>query len=78
MTLVFAGSGLGHLVQRSFGVNEISSMITVGKAIGSVITRRSESSIFVPLASQFHIRITEIPDWLQIIDFSRSGTIIRE
>lgn len=78
MTLVFGGSGLGHIIQHSFGVNEISSMITIGKAIGSVVTRASDSSIFDPLASQYGIHVTKVPQWLRKVDFDRSGSILGE
>ncbi|MCJ1457227.1 hypothetical protein MMC28_007594 [Mycoblastus sanguinarius] len=74
MTLTF--SGFGHLIQHSFGANEISSMLTIGKAIGSVVTRQSDASIFGPLAVEYGIRVTQIPSWLSKVQFDRKGTIL--
>jgi hypothetical protein len=74
MTLVF--TGFGHLIQHSFGANEISSMLTIGKAIGSIVTRQSDASIFEPLAVEYGIRITQIPAWLSKVQFDRKGTIL--
>jgi hypothetical protein len=74
MTMVFAG--LGRLIQTQFGANEVASMLTIGRAIGSVITRQSDSSIFEPLANEYHIHITRIPSWLHGVQFDRRGTIL--
>jgi hypothetical protein len=53
-------------------------MITVGKAIGSVVTRQTESSIFKPVAAQYGITVTQIPTWLRNVQFDRTGTILGE
>jgi hypothetical protein len=74
MTMVFAG--LGQLVQTQFGANEVASMLTIGKAIGSVITRQSDSSIFMPLAAEYGIHVTRIPPWFHGVQFDRIGTIL--
>ncbi|CZR69424.1 uncharacterized protein PAC_19324 [Phialocephala subalpina] len=74
MTLVF--TDLGQLIQTQFGVNEIASMLTIGKAIGSVVTRQSDASIFQPLAAQYNLRISRLPSWLRDVSLDREGTIL--
>jgi len=74
MTLVL--STLGQLIQTQLGVNELASAVVVGKAVGSLITRKSDASIFLPLQQKYGLFVRNIPKYLQSITFDRSGTIL--
>jgi hypothetical protein len=74
MTLVL--STLGQLIQTQFGVNELASAVVIGKAIGSLITRKSDASVFLPLEREYGLFVRDIPKYLQSINFDRSGTIL--
>ena len=74
MTLVFAGK-LGALVQQQLGINEIASCVAVGKAIGSVLTRKTDGAIFKPFSANFGITLNPLPQWLKTVELGRSGTI---
>ena len=76
MTLVY--SGLGHLIQSQFGINEITSALAVGKVVGSLFTRKTDAAIFEPLCLQYGIRVKALPLWLRGVSFDRSGTILGE
>ena len=71
-TLVLNGS---EISQVQFGPNEIASALYIGKAIGSVFTRESDERLFDILHSQFDVRITKIPPWLEGIEFSRTLSV---
>ena len=74
MTLV--PSTLGQLIQTQLGVNELASAVVVGKAVGSLITRKSDASFFLPLQREYGLFVRDIPKYLQSITFDRSGTIL--
>jgi hypothetical protein len=74
MTLVL--STLGNLIQTQFGVNELASAVVVGKAVGSLITRKSDASVFLPLEREYGLFVRDIPKYLQSVNFNRSGTIL--
>lgn len=74
MTLVF-GHDLGRLVQSQFGINELASAIAVGKASGSLLARKSDASVFTPLASELGLLVRPIPKYLEGFTFDRSGTV---
>ncbi|PMD32175.1 hypothetical protein L207DRAFT_572434 [Hyaloscypha variabilis F] len=74
MTLV--PSTLGQLIQTQLGVNELASAVVVGKAVGSLITRQSDASFFLPLQRKYGLFVRDIPKYLQSITFDRSGTIL--
>jgi hypothetical protein len=76
MTLVF--SGIGKIIQGQFGVNEIASAITIGRWVGSVLTRSSDARIFDPIAAKYGLRLRALPPWLRSVTFARSGTILGE
>lgn len=75
MTLIFT-SKLGQLVQSQFGVNEISSCVIVGKAIGSIFTRQSDASVFGPLQQEYCLFIRAVPKYLESVKFDRTGVIL--
>ena len=74
MTLQF--SGLSKLIGSQFGVTEIASMLTVGKAVSTLITRKNEAAIFAPLCAQYDLRVKPLPKYLDSIQFDRCGTIL--
>ena len=65
------------ITQGQFGVNESASATTVGNAVGTIFTRHCDAGTFVPLAAQYGIRFTRLPDWLRDVKFDRSGIIHR-
>jgi hypothetical protein len=69
-------STLGQLIQTQFGTSELTSAVVVGKAVGSIITRKSDASIFLPLEREYGLMVRDIPKCLQSITFDRSGTIL--
>ncbi|KAI0470518.1 hypothetical protein GGR56DRAFT_660665 [Xylariaceae sp. FL0804] len=58
-----------------FGVNEVSSMILIGKSCGSVANRQEYSGMFDQLQEGLGIHIKRLPVWLEGIKFQRSTTI---
>jgi hypothetical protein len=58
------------------GVNEIASVITVGKYVGSLWTRKRDAVIFDALVEKYEIFMRRIPDYLAAVTFSRSGTAL--
>lgn len=75
MTAIFA-TRLGQLASTQFGVNEIASLIVIGKDVGSIFTRKSDADMFEPLEVRFGIFVRSIPKYLETINFDRSGTIL--
>ena len=75
MTLVF-NSSLGKLVQTQFGMNEISSAVIVGKAVGSLLSRQTDGTTLGLLAAQNGNFVRRIPQYLENVIFHRSGTML--
>ena len=71
MTLVFPG--FGKLLQVQLGANEIAAAITIGRFVGSLFTRSTDSKILGVIAAKFDIRLVRVPEWLGYISLSRSG-----
>ncbi|CAF3491241.1 unnamed protein product [Fusarium graminearum] len=74
MSLVL--SRLGLLVSGGFTVNETASALTVGKIVGSVVSRHTDASLFDAFIQQYGVRFTRLPPWLEDVQFDRSGTIL--
>ena len=74
MTLVF--NNLSGLISGSFGLNEIASGITIGKAVGSIFSRSQDSFILKPVAERYGLFIKEPPSWLHGVCFGRDAVIL--
>ncbi|KAF4417570.1 hypothetical protein F53441_14509 [Fusarium austroafricanum] len=69
-------SRLGLLVSGGFTVSETASALTVGKLVGSVVSRHADAGIFDAFVQQYGVRLTALPPWLEDIQFDRSGMIL--
>ncbi|UZP37091.1 hypothetical protein NXS19_004907 [Fusarium pseudograminearum] len=74
MSLVL--SRLGLLVSGGFTVNETASALTVGKIVGSVVSRHTDAGLFDAFIQQYGVRFTKLAPWLEDVQFDRSGTIL--
>ena len=75
MTLVL-GAAAGAIVTGQFGVNEIASAITVGRFVGSILSRSQDAKILDIMASLNNLEMQGIPEWLTgIATFTRRATI---
>lgn len=69
-------SNSGPPVISSLRANELASAITIGKAVGSVVSRQSDAGIFDAFSQQYGVRVTSLPPWLEGISLDRSGVIL--
>ena len=76
MTLVV--KNLGKIIQTQFRLTEISSAITIGKVVGTIITREQDATICKPLSLQYGIRFTHLPNYLEHVKLYRSEDVSGE
>jgi len=73
-----AVKNLGKIIQTQFRLAEISSAITIGKVVGTIITREQDATIWKPLSLQYGIRFTRLPNYLDHVKLDLSGNILGE
>lgn len=66
----------GALSTLGFGVNEISSAISIGRWAGSFLTVQSDGQIFPALEQEFKIFFRSLPDHLRAVHLDRRGTVL--
>jgi hypothetical protein len=76
MTLVLNAGG--HLLQYQLGINEFASSLVVARTIGSIFSRKADSSIFKAFSDQYGVRFNKMPPWLEDVTLQRPGTILGE
>jgi len=76
MTLVV--SNLGKSIRTNFGVNELSSAITIGKVLGTMFPREQGATAFKPLSAQYGIRLTRLPAYLENFTLNRASPVLGE
>lgn len=77
MTLVLT-TAAGALTSVQFGLNEMASAITVGRYIGSIISRRQDATIVEVISKLNELQLQELPDWLTTVKFTRGATVYGE
>ncbi|KAI4130467.1 MAG: hypothetical protein LQ347_003362 [Umbilicaria vellea] len=78
MTLVLTTAAAGALTSVQFGLNEVASAITVGRYIGSILSRRQDAKIVEVISELNKLQLQELPDWLTTVKFSRGATVYGE
>lgn len=76
MTLVL--NGAGRLQQIQWGVNELASSLFVGKQVGTVLSRKSDTKIFRVLQTQYGVKVKSIPPWMESLDLNRNFSVLGE
>jgi len=66
----------GQLASLQFGVNEISSALSVHKWVGSFLSASRDSAIFSALEEQYGVFLERLPEILHNVRLDRSGTIL--
>jgi len=69
---------LGKIIQTQFRLTEISSAITIGKVVGTIITREQDATIWKPLSLQHGIHFTRLPNYLEHVKLYRSEDVSGE
>lgn len=77
MTLVLT-TAAGALTSVQFGLNELASAITVGRYIGSIISRQQDEKIVEVVSELNQLQLQELPDWLTTVKFTRGATVYGE
>jgi hypothetical protein len=65
-----------QLISLQFGVNEISSAITIAKSVGSFLSVDSGATVFLALEKQYGVFLEQLPEHLRHVQFSRCGTVL--
>ncbi|KAH6680199.1 hypothetical protein B0J14DRAFT_578063 [Halenospora varia] len=80
MTFVINGPKNSALQSVQLGINEMASAIIVGKNVGSIFSRRDDARIFDALESNFHVRVCNLPPWMQGVSssFERASLVLGE
>ncbi|KAG6355672.1 hypothetical protein INS49_003635 [Diaporthe citri] len=73
----FSGSSWG-LQGITFGVNELSSSLTVANSCGSIFTRPELTKLLSAIQELYDIRVDIHPLWLQHVKFSRLSRVLGE
>lgn len=76
MTLVL--NGAGRLQQIQWGVNELASSLFVGKQVGTILSRKSDTKIFRVLQTQYGVKVKSIPPWMESLDLNRNFSVLGE
>lgn len=64
----------GRLLQWNLGVNEAASAINIARAVSSLFTQPEDSLVIEEIARGLHVRLPELPQWLQTLSFRRRGS----
>jgi hypothetical protein len=76
LTVARSAQAAWGLTSIGFGLNEISSAITIGKFIGSQFTHGQEAQLFDVLESSFGVRVRPLPVWLEDVQLGRRNTVL--
>lgn len=66
----------GQVAALQFGVNEISSAISIGRWNGSFLSVERDAQIFVALEQQYGVFCDTLPDHLLAVQLNRQGTVL--
>lgn len=66
----------GQLSTLQFGVNEISSALTIIKTVGSFLSVDRDSAIFLALEQQYSVFFQRLPEHLKDVKLNRGGTVL--
>lgn len=66
----------GQVAALGFGVNEISSAISIGRWVGSFLSVERDAQIFEALRQQYGVFCGTLPDHLSAVQLNRQGTVL--
>ena len=75
MTTTIDLRSASQIVSLGLGPNEVASSLVIAKYLGSLFSRSDDVRLFSILETQFHVRVRNLPPWLEGVDFERTTTM---